>query len=85
MIQKIINKIRKDQTHKFNWHQSFEVYRCSACGYITSAEPEGAIGTAHAHAEKHTGFFSFGNFDKLDQYIHKIKVTDFEDQVSEDG
>lgn len=59
--------------------QPFQIYRCKKCGYITSAEPEGAIGTIQAHAEKHTGFLSFGNFQKLNQFIEKLEVTEFEE------
>lgn len=78
LLRTIYTKISQDKAKKFDWHEDFHIYRCSQCGWTCSAEPEGSIGTAHAHAEKHTGFFSFGNFDKLDKYIHKIKVTDFE-------
>lgn len=62
----------------------FEIYRCNECGYVTSAEPKGAIGTTHSHAEKHTGFISWGNFDKLSEYIDKIKVTDYK-EIEEDN
>jgi rubredoxin len=75
----VYTKITGDIARNFDWHDNFEIYRCSQCGWVTSAAPDGAIGTAHAHAEKHTGFWSTANFEKLDQYIHKIKVTDFEE------
>lgn len=78
-LRTVFTKIKSDRIRIFDWHESFEIYRCSKCGWVTSAEPKGAIGTAHAHAEKHTGFFSMGNIDLLDQYIHKIKVTEFEE------
>jgi len=78
MLEVITRKIT-DKRRYFDWNKDFEAYRCSACGWICSAKPKGSIGTAHAHAEKHTGFFSTANPDKLDQFIHKIKVTDFEE------
>jgi len=79
ILRTVYTKITRDTVRKFDWHDTFEIYRCSQCGWVTNAEPKGAIGTAHTHAEKHTGFFSMANIDKLDQYIHKIKITEFEE------
>jgi len=63
----------------------FEIYSCTECSYITSAKPEGAIGTAHAHAEKHASWWKLPAWlslvadpEKLDQYIEKIRVTDWQ-------
>ena len=61
---------------------SFDIFRCKKCGWITSAEPKGSIGTAHAHAEKHTGGFWIipswltitANPHKLDKSIELIEV-----------
>lgn len=53
-----------------------DIYRCKICGWVSSAEPEEAIGTAHAHAEKHTGFLSFGNAEKLDRYIENWRFNE---------
>lgn len=59
---------------------AFEIYQCKACGWgVTDAENTGAIGTAHAHAEGHTGLFSFGNPVELDRFIRRLKVEDFEE------
>ena len=30
-----------------------KIWRCKECDWVTSAEPKGSAGTAHAHAEKH--------------------------------
>jgi len=65
--------------------EEIEVYRCKDCGWLTSAEPKGAIGTAHAHAEKHTGKWGLppwliisANPEELDKHIEKLtlKVVD---------
>ncbi len=52
----------------------FWVYRCSACGWVCSAEDEGNIGWAHGHAEKHTSWYSVADVERLDSYIDKLKV-----------
>lgn len=57
----------------------FEIYQCKACGWVTDAEKTGSIGTAHAHAERHTGLFSFGNPVELDRFIRRLKVEDFDE------
>lgn len=67
---------------------SFEIWRCKECSYVTSAEPKGSIGTAHAHAEKHapgkllgfklpTTLWMTADPTILDQYVEKIEVTDY--------
>ena len=51
--------------------EEIEVFICNECGWVCRAEDESNIGYAHAHAEKHTGFFSFANVDKLNSIIDK--------------
>jgi hypothetical protein len=34
-----------------------DVYVCTECDWVCSAEPAGSIGTAHAHAERHVGWW----------------------------
>jgi len=64
---------------------SFEVWSCTECEFICSAEPKGSVGTAHAHAERHApgkllGFklptTSWPTSDPkiLDQFIEKVEV-----------
>jgi len=79
LLRTIYTKTVKDTVRNFNWNEDFQLYRCSQCGWTCNAKPKGSIGTAHAHAEKHTGLLSIANTDKLDKYIHKIKITDFQE------
>lgn len=51
-----------------------ELYRCTECGWVCRAEPEGAIGKAHVHAEKHTGFLSYADVETLDKIIETVTV-----------
>jgi len=60
-------------------NEPFELYRCTECGYVVDAEKTGAIGTFHAHAEKHTGVLSMAKVDKLMSYTQKIRVTEYEE------
>lgn len=63
-----------------------KIYHCKECGWVTDAEPKGAIGKAHAHAEKHTkvlpfipaGLFASANPNKLDSVIEKVKIRQFD-------
>lgn len=48
------------------------LFRCTACGKIYQD-----IGSLHGHAEKHTGFLSFANVDRLMDYTEKLEVTDY--------
>ena len=65
---------------------SRDLYVCTECEWVTSAEPSGAIGTAHAHAETHVGRWGLPAWvlpvaepDKLDECIERATV------VLEDG
>ena len=49
------------------------LFKCTECGKIKRILPE-----LHAHAEKHTGFFSFGNVSDLMKYTEKLEVTGYE-------
>jgi len=66
---------------------SFEVWRCTVCGWLCSAEPEGSVGTAHSHAERHapgkllgfelpTTMWPTADPLVLDQYVEKIEVEE---------
>jgi len=57
----------------------FEIWKCKECQWTCHAGPKGSIGTAHAHAEKHTGLLSNADTDKLDKYIHNNKITDIQE------
>lgn len=59
-------------------NNDFTIYRCTGCGYVQNAEKTGAIGAFHAHAEKHTGFLSIANVEKLMQYTQKLRITEYE-------
>jgi len=52
--------------------EDFVVFRCTGCGKICQSLP-----ALHGHAEKHTGFLSFGNVNELMQYTEKLKVTGY--------
>jgi len=70
-----------------------KIWRCKKCDWVRSAEPNGSIGIAHAHAEKHAAWnvkysgnlisklpgwlFPAADPEILDQYVEKIKITDF--------
>lgn len=65
------------------------VYECTQCDWVLSAETKGAIGTAHAHAEKHVGVEVFGfelpawllpvaNPERLDEVIREVEVDDYQ-------
>jgi hypothetical protein len=59
------------------------VYVCTECDWACSAEPSGAIGTAHAHAQKHVSRFGLPSWlmlpgaapEQLDQYIARGTVV----------
>jgi len=58
-----------------------DIYRCKECNWVCNAEKSGAIGTAHAHAEKHTSFWKLpawlmpsANPDKLDKSLEIVTV-----------
>lgn len=58
-----------------------DLFRCTACDWVTSAEPAGAIGTAHAHAERHASkwilpawLWPVADPEQLDQYIERVTV-----------
>jgi hypothetical protein len=66
---------------------SFELWRCTECGYVTRAEPKGSIGTIHAHAERHapgkllgfelpTTLWMTADPDILDRFVEKIEVKE---------
>jgi len=66
---------------------SFDIFRCRKCGWITSAEPKGSIGTAHAHSEKHTSLWKLpawilpsANPQKLDKSIELLEVEKVEEE-----
>ena len=63
-------------------------YRCTECGWTCDAEPKGAIGYAHAHAEQHAGVRIIGfelpawllpvaNPERLDEYIKEVARCHF--------
>lgn len=64
--------------------EGFWVFRCNVCGKVWSAEDEGNIGWAHAHAEKHMSFWSWftmlwnpeKHVRELDSYIDNLKVKE---------
>lgn len=60
-----------------------KIYRCKKCHWVCNAEKKGAIGTAHAHAEKHQGMTILGcelpasltfsaDPEKLGQHIEEL-------------
>jgi hypothetical protein len=62
---------------------SFEIYRCKECGWCCSAEPKGAVGTAHAHAERHACWWVFPAWlfpvadpVELDKFVEKLEVVE---------
>lgn len=63
-------------------HEPFFIYRCTACGKTSMS-----IGTLHSHADSHTPWYSFGNFDGLMEYTEVLKITETEtaslDEVKE--
>lgn len=59
-----------------------DVYVCTECEFVCSAEPNGAVGTAHAHAEKHIGrwilpawVLPVADPDRLDAVIERGTVV----------
>ena len=66
--------------------ETIDLYVCRECDWIGTAENEGAIGKAHAHAERHVGVWKFppwvlpvANPKKLDEVIDRVEarpVTD---------
>jgi hypothetical protein len=50
------------------------VFRCTGCGKIYQTLP-----ALHGHAERHTGFWSFGNVQDLMEYTEKLKITGYEE------
>jgi len=59
--------------------ERFDIYRCSECGYVVSAEDRANIGTMHAHCEKHTNSYQIGNVEKLEKHVQRLRVTDWEE------
>jgi len=73
-----------------------KLWKCTECSYVTSAEPQGSIGTIHAHAKKHAPGKLLGKKiptvnwvtadpEILHQYVKKIEVTEYkiiEEQAS---
>jgi len=66
---------------------SFEVWSCTECDYVCSAEPDGSVGTAHAHAEKHapgkllgfklpTTWWPTSDPEILDEFVEKVRVKE---------
>jgi len=58
--------------------ETFDIYRCKECGYVISAEDRANIGTMHAHCEKHTNSYQIGNVPKLEEYIQRLRIMDWE-------
>lgn len=69
---------------------SFEIWRCIECDWICSAGPEGSVGTAHAHAERHApgkllGFtlptknWLTADPEILDDYVEKVEVKEVQE------
>jgi len=58
--------------------ETFDIYRCSECGYVISAEDRANLGTMHAHCEKHTNSYEIGNVEKLEKHVQRLRVTDWE-------
>ena len=55
--------------------ETIELWRCKECGYVTSAEPKGSIGTIHSHIDgKHRPWYSWADIEKLDEMTEKIRV-----------
>ena len=63
--------------------ETFDIYRCSECGYVISAEDRANLGTMHAHCEKHTNSYQIGNVSKLEEHVERLRLTDWEE--FEDG
>jgi len=59
--------------------ETFDIYRCSECGYVISAEDRANIGTMHAHCEKHTNSYQIGNVSKLEDHVERLRVTNWEE------
>ena len=55
--------------------QDIIIFRCTECGKITQH-----LSTLHGHAEKHTPFYSFANFDRLMEYTEMLQVTEYDDR-----
>jgi len=65
----------------------FEVWICTECEFVSNAEPEGSVGTAHAHAERHapgkllgfnlpTTWWPTSDPKILNQFIEKVEVKE---------
>lgn len=63
-----------NESSHFREVEKVNVFRCARCGKIYQSLP-----APHGHAEEHTGFLSFGNFEDLMQYTEKLKVTEYEE------
>lgn len=58
----------------------FMIFRCMECGVIKQH-----LADLHAHAERHTPFYSFANVDRLMEYTEKLKITDYEELEVTEG
>lgn len=54
--------------------EEFFVFRCKECGKIKTS-----LGSLHGHAERHTGFFSVANVDKLMSLTEILRVKEVEE------
>lgn len=54
--------------------QDIVFFRCTECGKITQH-----LADLHAHAEKHTPFYSFANIDRLMECTEMLQVTEYEE------
>lgn len=60
-------------------HSPLFLYRCTECGKTSLS-----LGSLHSHIEKHTPWYSWGNFDRLMQHTEILEVKETEEVTLEE-